>query len=99
MTNEELLRRVAEIEGCDRERGFWYHPEIDPGEPFDPLEDKGQSMELVEKYRMDVSCDEEERWYAFVPRRYGTYPGATDSSLNRAILLAIVAAHGGEDGG
>lgn len=99
MDEETLLRRVAEIDGLDllgpgKMDGRFFARRSGTDEPFEewnPLDLKEQAFELIEKYGMHVSCDEEGAWDVSVPRRHGSYPGATDHSLAKAILRALVA--------
>lgn len=108
MTDEEIVRRLAEIEGikapiktgngtrCVYVDGEYSHD-------WNPLTNKGQAFERVEKYGLSISKIGE-RWVvneawspdiAFDPISEGGCD-AYDLSLPRAICLAIIAAHEGE---
>lgn len=112
MTDEEILERLAVIEGVAWDREFlqfceWVdgravlHDAIGAwaiaGVRFDPLNNDAQAMGLMRKHEMDVRCNDEGNWSACVPRRYGHYPIVLDADLNRAIAMAVVVAHGGGD--
>jgi len=81
MTDEEILRRLAEILENSNLR-FW---------PVDPLHNDAQCLALVKKYEISLSFDGL-KWWAdsgdLEPAWWGT-----DSSLNRAVCLAIIEAH------
>lgn len=94
--DRELLRRVAEIEGAKPARVLGGSPRdwVLGGLLWNPLTSDAQAMALVKKYGCHISTDEEGVWDVNVPRRYGSYPGAADANLNRAIVRAVVAAKG-----
>ena len=98
MTDEELLERVAEIEGKERFTP-WKDVDIDSRTIYEgvlewnPLTNDAQAMELVNKYRMEVRwAFDRNKWRAVIDQPRGMFVGR-DDSINRAVMMALVAAH------
>jgi len=86
MTDEQILVRLAEIEGWE-----W---------KADPLTIREDAFALIEKYKVEVSYDDETGYpLCKIGRRYGHYPSRSDVDLKRAICLAVIAAHAQEQKG
>ena len=103
MTDEEILKRLAEIEGYKlSEYGFRYSTAFnaiisyqdDDFSPWNPLHDDAQCLALVKKYAIDLTFSPSSnfrtcRWKATM------FPisEVSDESLNRAVCMAIIEAH------
>lgn len=83
LSDEEILRRVAEIEG------FVNGAEVEWD--WNPLTNDAQAMGLVKKYRCGVinPYEGKEEWSVLCE----SAAWCADESLNRAICLAIIEAH------
>jgi len=97
MTDEEILKRLAEIEGYKlSEYGFRYsttfnaiiHYQDDDFSPWNPLHDDAQCLALVKKYGLWISAPlfEGDEWGV---SDYGG-PEYKDISLNHAVCFAII---------
>lgn len=91
MNDHDLLARLAEIEG-----GYYRDKSAGPPDVlpvlWNPLINDGEAMALVKKYRLWISDDEDGRWITSRPPHTVTsitFP--RDQSLNRAIVMAVVA--------
>lgn len=102
MTDEELLAKVAEIEGCEWDgHGFLAATkQSDDGDDWNwnPLTNRAQALELMEMYRLDAywingsdDKDGNKWWVRFWRDHSGVW--GKDPSLPRAICLAIVEAN------
>lgn len=106
MTDEEILKRLAEIEGYKlSEYGFRYstafnaiiHYQDDDFSPWNPLHDDAQCLALVKKHNISLEY--------LGDTGYGRKNGlnwlaaaggdadAQDETLNRSVCLAIIEAH------
>jgi len=99
MTDEEILKRLAEIEGYKlSEYGFRYstafnaiiHYQDDDFSPWNPLHDDAQCLALVKKYRITLLSSGPKYYNAIVSV---SSAWGIDESLNRAVCLAIIEAH------
>ena len=106
MTDEEILKRVAEIEGvsalgidpdgqiCDVGNPTARLVYEDPvgGYTWDPLENWSDLGPLIEKYKVEISWDEVNgRWSCWIDKGEGA---SMHKSLPHAICLAIIEAYG-----
>lgn len=104
MTDEEILKSVAIIEGHDQNNIDWWQgnyvhlqgdgPEGRWSEAWNPLHNPADLLALIEKYRLDISA-EMDRWE--VSYTDMTKPGHPEPvvhpSLPHAVLMAIIEAH------
>ena len=110
MNDEQILRKLAEIEGYTvhelgfgphaspngdvMERGAWGLYVDDPVVRnkymlFNPLDDGGKALALVEKYSVCCYTDPE-GWWALVWPNLQQDSRVQDPNLKRAICLAII---------
>jgi len=107
MTDDELLQRLAEIEGLswmdsyesgdDAQFTFsvargYYLPN---GVLFKPLTNDAQAMALLKKYLLTVLWSGQ--WEVVHEGNNSVLSVGEDESLNRAICMAIVEAHSGTE--
>jgi len=102
MTDDELLRRLAWIEKADlmnRAGGalapYWKHDAMGVHEPWNPLTRDAQAMALMKKYLLTVMWSGQ--WEVVHEGNNSVLSVGEDESLNRAICMAIVEAHGGTE--
>lgn len=103
MTDDEINKRVAEIEGLEFNGHYWFRQGEQP-EYFDPppyATDWAWVGQLVEKYAIDLLTDGKAEWRAVSVRHPVTDKmrdvwGAYEKTPHRAICLAVIAAHEGK---
>lgn len=95
MQDEEILRRLAEIEGHERQEyddpalGVDYIMEVDDGfECWNPLERDQDALGLVKKYEVLIEECNGDGWHTMCDGEQ-----RCDPDLNKAICLAIIEAH------
>lgn len=95
MTDEDILKRLAEIEGIELSP-FDGLPQVG-GDPiwrlWNPLTSNADAFALIEKYDVQIATDEEGERMVLIRRRYGHFPCSTDPDLKRAICLAVIEAN------
>ncbi len=104
MTNEEILKRLAEIEGWQ-----WLQQGKDnvPSTGWrdserclkDPFTNPADTYALIEKHELTIdkdSDDPEDRWVVHKRKRWGLYPPGVHESLAMAVCLAVIEAHSGQ---
>ena len=99
MTNEEILKRLAEIEGArlmnagSRLQRYWKYDKYGEDRPWNPLERWEDCGPLVEKYSLMILAPiNRDAWCVFPV--FGGHP-VRDEDLKRAICLAVIEANGG----
>lgn len=103
MTDEEINRRVAEIEGWTFSEGYGYSHEWRFGghpqqEPPDYATEWGWCGPLVPKHKIDIIwCSSGRPMALFGPS--GARISRTDDTPQRAICLAVIAASPSADAG
>lgn len=89
MTDLEITRLAAEAMGMKDIHGdVSDHPyDLIRRVPYDPLHDKAQAMELVERFRLDIFTETETLWLASRANSEGR--AGMDENLCRAICLCV----------
>jgi hypothetical protein len=95
MTDLEICKRIAEIDGVDCSDDdlyfrYWKYQGA-PVEPYNPLTDDALNHQLMIKYKVDIMFNDE---WCGIYNDYNT-KGVLfeDISPNKAICLAIIEAH------
>lgn len=89
LSDEEILKRVAEIEGLEILNGIPRKMQGQFFQPFNPLTNWSDLGPLIEKYKLSIECFAipENGWFWRIDDE------TEDQSLPHAILLAIIEAH------
>ena len=103
MTDEQLLRDLAEIEGYEfSEYGFRYsaafgaviHYQDDDFAPWNPIANDAQCLALVKKHHLTLEWSSDlDIWFATARLKDGGLLQCEHPNLNTAACLAIRAAH------
>ena len=87
MTDDEILKSVAEIEGITKhpdQHTYW----VDSKE-WNPLKDAADLLPLIEKYKPHIEFNQPNgKWVCTVEHSYKLH-----ESLPHAVLMAIIEAH------
>ena len=94
MNDLEICKRIAEIEGkyieCDLPSSVVIHNGGD-GKEYNPLTDDGLCFRLMVKY--GLTFNDENDMYGVASCKYSDEYLCVNESPNKAICLAIIAAH------
>lgn len=89
LSDEEILKRIAEIEGKTGGEIIWRKDGSIALCRWNPIHDWGDLGPLIEKYKLSIECFAipENGWFWRIDDE------TEDQSLPHAILLAIIEAH------